>query len=474
MVRGDEERVSVLHTGVVDGLDGGVGGGDGLDGGFVDTGVSDHVGWGKVVHEELVLAFGDAGGELVGDGLGGHFGLEVVGGNFGGGDEVALFVFELLLDTAVANMVRVETEGIDIRGLQEEGDVGVFLGLGDVDLLDALLCEGLGQNVVHGLGWEGNWKLELEVVLGHGGDVEVLWEWELWKWGGVVAEELGDFTDSVGSVVEEEEGIVVCDMLVGGISETTGKRTLDSGFITVDDNWLQELVGLALLISLSDERNWIGSLLSLTEHDAIKSNVDSLPSLVSVHSIISSNNSSNLSNTKLLRLLDQLLQMPSTALWVGITSISEKVDINLLDAMYLCCLQQGNQVRQLGMDTTIRDQSKKVESSIPLLDLIESRNDVWNLWDLSVTHELVNPDNILPDDTARTNVEMTDLRVTHETLGEPDGFGRGLEFGEALFVGGEGIHGGGVGSGNGVSLADRLRRNPPSVNHLFCCQSCSQ
>jgi hypothetical protein len=46
---------------------------------------------------------------------------------------VSDLVFKLLLDSSV----------------EEEGDVGVFLSLGDVALLGALLREPLGEDVLH-------------------------------------------------------------------------------------------------------------------------------------------------------------------------------------------------------------------------------------------------------------------------------------------------------------------------------------
>jgi len=38
--------------------------------------------------------------------------------------------------------------------------------------------------------------------------MEVLGEVEVWEWGGVDPQKLGDLTDSVGAIVEEEEGVV--------------------------------------------------------------------------------------------------------------------------------------------------------------------------------------------------------------------------------------------------------------------------
>lgn len=103
-----------------------------------------------------------------------------------------------------------ERKGLLNTAVEEEGDVGVFLGLGDVDLVDSLGSEGLGEDVTHVLGLECDWEWVVELVLGHGGEGDVLWVGEVLQRRTVcVTEELGDFSDTIGSVVEEEDLVVV-------------------------------------------------------------------------------------------------------------------------------------------------------------------------------------------------------------------------------------------------------------------------
>lgn len=94
--------------------------------------------------------------------------------------------------------------------LQEECHVSVFLRFCNVELFDALLAEPFCKDVVHSLWGEGDGEGVVGFVLGHGGDVEVFGEVEVWEGGGVDAEELGYFADAVGAVVEEKEGVPVC------------------------------------------------------------------------------------------------------------------------------------------------------------------------------------------------------------------------------------------------------------------------
>ena len=71
----------------------------------------------------------DRSHDLVGHARGAHLRLQVVGGDLGAGHELALLARPGLLDAAV----------------EEVGDVGVLLGLGDVELLPAQAGDDLGQ-----------------------------------------------------------------------------------------------------------------------------------------------------------------------------------------------------------------------------------------------------------------------------------------------------------------------------------------
>lgn len=60
------------------------------------------------------------------------------------------------------------------------------------------------------LGLECNFEWVIELVLGHGSKSDVFWVGEVWFWRTVnVAKKLGDFSDTIGSVVEEENLVVI-------------------------------------------------------------------------------------------------------------------------------------------------------------------------------------------------------------------------------------------------------------------------
>lgn len=79
---------------------------------------------------------------------------------------------------------------------------------------------------------------------------------------------------------------------------------------------------------------------------------------------------------------------------------------------------------------------------------------------------LTNPDNVLVHNTAGANVQMADLRVAHEALGETDGGGGSLQLAVVLLVLGEGVHLRGVGVSDSIAILGRLvRRDTPAIDH---------
>jgi len=60
------------------------------------------------------------------------------------------------------------------------------------------------------LGLEGDLERIVELVLSHSGKSDVLWVWEIFSWGTIdVTEKLCDFSDTIGTVVEEENLIAI-------------------------------------------------------------------------------------------------------------------------------------------------------------------------------------------------------------------------------------------------------------------------
>lgn len=115
----------------------------------VAVGVVDDVDIGRVIVNRLL--------ERLGDEWFGHFGLQIVGRDLGTGDELALLPLLGLLNTAV----------------EEEGDMRVLLGLGDVELAQALRGKQVCQSVFRERLGKGDWRHGSRIVFGEADEVDI-------------------------------------------------------------------------------------------------------------------------------------------------------------------------------------------------------------------------------------------------------------------------------------------------------------
>jgi hypothetical protein len=92
----------------------------------------------------------------VGDAGAVHGGLKIIGGDLGGRDDLAFFVFKLLL----------------LATVEKEGDVRILFRFGNVVLVHAVLAQPFGKHVVEILRRENNREGEIVLVLCHRRDVQ--------------------------------------------------------------------------------------------------------------------------------------------------------------------------------------------------------------------------------------------------------------------------------------------------------------
>lgn len=188
---------------------------DTLGGSLVNTGMADHIWRSEVVHDEVELFLRNTLGHLVTNTSRTHLRVKVICCNLGRGDQLPLLSRELLLDPTV----------------EEEGNVGILLRLRNVALLGILLAEPFCEHVAHVLGWESNGEGVVRLVLGHGCDLDVLGVREVgFRRAVVITQQLGDFTNTIGTVVEEEKSIIVCRVSNDqqGIKDTKNTQADDS------------------------------------------------------------------------------------------------------------------------------------------------------------------------------------------------------------------------------------------------------
>ena len=125
-----------------------------------------------------------------------------------------------------------------------------------------------------------------------------------------------------------------------------------------------------------------------------------------------------------------------------------------------------------------------MQASIALFSTFRAREDVFVLVELSLCDRHVDPDNVLPDDPAGANVEVPvrsvmnkkrtrilnvnvpDLRVSHETIAQADRVPMSVKCPVCVFFG-DGIHVGGISSLDGISFDSLLWCDSPAIVDAF-------
>ena len=156
--------------------------------------------------------------------------------------------------------------------------------------------------------------------------------------------------------------------------------TLDTTLVTVDDDGLQELVGLVLLVALLDSLDDILALLALTLDKALDSDLDALPTLVTVHRVVAADDSRDLAVLLLLEELEQVLRVAGSRAGRGVATVTEEVDENVWDALLLGGLKESLEVVDVRVDTTVGDlEIGKFSTQVPALSMrmIRTRPRKW-------------------------------------------------------------------------------------------------
>ena len=314
---------NALFEGFVNGLAGG-------DAGLQETGVAHHVGVSKVHDGDVVV--GNGVHKLICHFAYAHLGLEVVGSYLsGGGYEDAVLALELGFYSTV----------------EEEGDVGVFLGLCNAQLLKAgggnHLAEDVGELFLleyHGGGVAG-------LVLRHGDVVYVRVYAAVEAVEVVVYECAGELAGAVCTEVEEEYHIFIAYAL---------------GVCLAEDAGLEELVRHAVCIALFSKLcGGAGAGLALAEYDGVPAYLHAVPAFVAVHGVETAYHGSNLGTVGGNGIL-QLFEEPGAALGVGITAIGNGVNHDVLHSGLSSNFHHADEVVYVGVYAAVGYQAEQVQA----------------------------------------------------------------------------------------------------------------
>ncbi len=368
----------------------------GFDSGFENARVPHHVRVGVVQADEV----GGGGFHGFDDGLrhfvGAHFGLEVVGGHLGGGDEDAAFAGEDLFAPPV----------------EEERNVGVFFGFGDANLGETLPGEHFAESVdkvfrfqqyVH--------SLERVVVAGHGQIVEVqLLHAEFGEVG--LGEGGGELAQAVGSEVEAEHHVAILD----GSQGLALRVDVHDGF--------EELVGFPFVIAPVDGGEQVLGGFALAMHEQVVGQADALPAFVPVHGVIAAHHGSHLC-PGIGRGFHDVAQISFSAFGVGVAAIHESMDEDLRDPRATGETTKGNEVLLVGVNAPVRDQPQQVEGFAAFPGEAEGLLQNGVALQFTVFDGFVDAHQLLIHHPTGAEVHVAHFGVAHLTFGQADGFPMG-------------------------------------------------
>ena len=162
-----------------------------------------------------------------------------------------------------------------------------------------------------------------------------------------------------------------------------------------------------------------------------------LPSLVSVHGVVSAADYADLAESDLFHVLSQHVHVLFGASWRYVSSVQEAVHYQLLNALLFSQIYESKQVRDVAVDSAVREQALQMQRGAVLLDVLNCLQECFVFKEVPVLYCFCNHCQVLINDPARADVKVSDLGVAHLPLRQSYVKPAGLErrsrvFGEYL------------------------------------------
>ena len=267
-------RVDDLADAGIDRLDGGNGSGD-------DARVTDHVGVREVHDVHIGLVGIDRRGQGVRDRRLAHLGLQIVCGNLRAGDEASLLPRLGLLATAI----------------EEECDVRILLGFGDMVLTQASCGKHVGKHVFRERLGERDRRGDIWIVLSQAHERDVGPTSTIEPVEGVVDDGSRDLASAIGTEVEEHDGVPIDDAAA------------------IERHGLDELIGdIGIVRCLHGNDGIAGRRKRGCAHNGIVRPGDTVPTLIAVHGIVATRHACHAHGVLEPVLSDEVLQLLHVAL----------------------------------------------------------------------------------------------------------------------------------------------------------------
>ena len=357
--------------------------------------MADHIGVREVHDVHIGLVGIDRRGQGVRDRRLAHLGLQIVRGNFGAGDEASLLPRLGLLATAV----------------EEERDMRILLGFGDMVLAQAGGGEHVGKHVIRERLGERDRRGDIRVVLGQAHERNLGPTSAIEPVKGIIDDGTRDLTGAIGAEVEENDGIPIDDAA------------------SIKRHGLDELIGdLGIVGCLHSGDGIVGCRKRGCAHDGLVGPGNTVPTLVAIHRVIATRNACHAHGVLETALGDEVLQLLHVALAArrrDVAAVHERMHAHIADAAFHGMFDKRIQVLVAGMHAAIGEQAHEMQCGTRRNSIV----DHGIIADGAGAASHVDARELLMHHAAGADVEMPHLGVAHLTLRKAHGLSRGFELG---------------------------------------------
>ena len=326
-----EGEPALAADGVDDLADAGIHRFDGGDGGGDDARVAHHIGVCEVHDVHIGLVGIDRRSQGVRDFRFAHLRLQIIRGDLGAGDEASLLPRLGLLAPAV----------------EEERDVRIFLGFGDMVLTQAGGGKHVGKHVFRERLGERDRRRDVRVVLGQAHERDLGPTSAIEPVKAIIDDGTRDLTGAIGAEVEEHDGIPIDDTAI------------------VKRHGLDELIGDLGIVGRLHSGDGIGrSGERRCAHDGLVRLDDTVPTLVAIHCVIAARDACHAHGVLESALDDEVLQLLHVALAArrrDVAAVHKRMHAHIADAAFHGMLDERIQMLVAGMHAAIGEQAHEMQ-----------------------------------------------------------------------------------------------------------------
>ena len=365
-----------------------------------NTGMTNHITICIVQDDKVILAGLDSFNNLVSNLNSTHLRLKIIGSNLWRRYQDTILTLIWLLYTAI----------------EEESYMSILLSLCDTQLSHAILGNNLTKGILNGFRRICHLNIQAFLILSHSCKGQLCFlagkTAELF-----ISKGVSQLTSSIRTEVEEDYSITIVYTL-----------------IVTYNNRNNKFVSYIISVGCIDSFHSVRSLDTFTTSNSIISFLNTLPAIVTIHCIVTTRQSGNCTAADFVNLRLQLSYILSCRGRIYITTIQESMHVYLLDTLLFGQLQQSIQMLAMAVNTAWRNQTHEMQSAAVCLYSIGYAEQSLVLKEISVLDCLGNTGKSLINNSACTNIGMSNLGVTHLSIRQTNIFARGKNMSSREFL----------------------------------------